>query len=63
MLQHHKTIWYAPNKFEAYGQEEIDVRMCVVEEFINHMATQGWFFTIETWYAMSKDMVIFKKYA
>ena len=22
--QHHKTIWYAPNKFEAYGQEEID---------------------------------------
>ena len=22
--QYHKTIWYAPNKFEAYGQEEID---------------------------------------
>jgi len=48
--------------YYAYGQEEIDVRMCVVEEFINHMATQGWFFTIETWYATSKDMVIFKKY-
>ena len=24
MSQHQKTIWYAPNKFEAYGQEEID---------------------------------------
>ena len=23
-MQYHKTIWYAPNKFEAYGQEEID---------------------------------------
>lgn len=22
--KYHKTIWYAPNKFEAYGQEEID---------------------------------------
>ena len=22
--QYHKTIWYAPNKFEAYGQDEID---------------------------------------
>ena len=22
-MQHHKTIWYAPNKFEAYGEEEI----------------------------------------
>ena len=26
--------------YYAYGQEEIDVRMCVIEEFLNHMAKQ-----------------------
>ena len=48
--------------YYAYGQEEIDVRMCVVEDFINLMAQSGWFFTIETWYQTAKDMVIFTRY-
>lgn len=47
--------------YYAYGQEEIDVRMCVVEEFLNHMAKQGWVFTLETWYAQQKDMIVFIK--
>ena len=24
IMQHSKKIWYAPYKFESYGQEEID---------------------------------------
>jgi hypothetical protein len=48
--------------YYAYGQEEIDVRMCVVEDFINLMAQSGWFFSVETWYQTSKDQVIFVRY-
>ena len=48
--------------YYAYGQEEIDVRMCVVEEFLNLMAQSGWFFLLETWYQTSKDQVIFVRY-
>ena len=48
--------------YYAYGQEELSVRMCVIEEFLNHMASQGWYFSIETWYATAKDMIVFQKY-
>jgi CDP-6-deoxy-D-xylo-4-hexulose-3-dehydrase len=34
MAQEHKKIWYAPNKFEAYGQEEIDA--------VNQCLKDGW---------------------
>eukprot|EP01121_Diplochlamys_sp_Union-15-3_P021750 TRINITY_DN897_c0_g1_i1.p1 TRINITY_DN897_c0_g1~~TRINITY_DN897_c0_g1_i1.p1 ORF type:complete len:412 (-),score=82.46 TRINITY_DN897_c0_g1_i1:62-1297(-) len=48
MSKHHKKIWYAPNKFEAYGDEEIEaVTKCLkdgwlapgpkTEEFENKM--------------------------
>ena len=47
--------------YYAYGQEEIDVRMCVIEEFLNHMAKQGWDFMLESWYARTKDIIIFIK--
>lgn len=47
--------------YYAYGQEEIDVRMCVMEEFLNHMGKQGWRFILESWYAQTKDVVIFVK--
>ena len=47
--------------YYAYGQEEIDVRMCVIEEFLNHMAKQGWLFGLETWYSQQKDMIVFIK--
>ena len=30
--QHHKTIWYAPNKFEAYGDEEIEAVMSCLKD-------------------------------
>ena len=48
--------------YYAYGQEEIDVRTCVLEEFLNHMAKQGWFVSLETWYATMKDFIVFVKY-
>jgi len=47
--------------YYAYGQEEIDVRMCVIEELLDHMAKQGWLFMLETWYAQQKDMIVFIK--
>lgn len=49
--------------YYAYGQEEIDVRMCVLEEFHNHMAKQGWIMSLESWYATDKDVVVFVKYS
>ena len=48
--------------YYAYGQEEIDVRMCVIEEFLNHMAKQGWYFMLESWYAQQKDIIILVKH-
>jgi CDP-6-deoxy-D-xylo-4-hexulose-3-dehydrase len=33
--QYHKSIWYAPNKFEAYGDEEIEaVRACLKDGWL-----------------------------
>jgi hypothetical protein len=49
--------------YYAYGQEEIDVRMCVIEEFLNHMAKQGWIMWLESWYATVKDVIVFVKYS
>ena len=49
--------------YYAYGQEEIDVRMCVIEEFLNHMAKQGWIMSLESWYATVKDVIVFVKYS
>ena len=48
--------------YYAYGQEEVDVRMCVIEEFLNHMAKQGWYFMLESWYAQQKDIIILVKH-
>ena len=47
--------------YYAYGQEEIDVRMCVIEELLDHMAKRGWVFMLESWYAQTKDVIIFVK--
>ena len=30
--QYHKTIWYAPNKFEAYGDEEIEAVIACLKD-------------------------------
>jgi len=48
--------------YYAFGQERYNTRVCVIEAFINHMATQGWYFSIETWYAKQEDMVIFYRH-
>ena len=35
-MQHHKTIWYAPNKFEAYDDEEIEaVSACLKDGWLS----------------------------
>jgi len=59
-----KCGWHKDGSaYYAYGQEEIDVRMCVVEEFLNHMAKQGWIMDLESWYATVKDVIVFVKYS
>ena len=68
MLQHgltEETIvtkcgWHKEGSaYYAYEQEEINVRMCVIEEFLDHMVEQGWTIWSSTWLYQSKDHLAF----
>lgn len=56
-----KCGWHKEgNAYFAYEQEEIDVRMCVIEEFLNHhMIGQGWTIWSSTWLYQTKDHLAF----
>ena len=45
--------------YYAYEQEEIDVRLCVIQEFLAHMASQQWNIWSSTWLYQTKDHLAF----
>ena len=36
-------------KYYAYQLEEVNIRMCVIEAFINHMGRHDWIINLENW--------------